>query len=38
VVVFNGLDHRGNQLPSGSYLARLRVDGAETARIMTLVK
>lgn len=37
-VVFDGLDRQGNQLPSGSYLARLRLDGAETARVMTLVK
>jgi hypothetical protein len=37
-VVFDGLDRQGNQLPSGTYLARLRVDGASTARVMTLVK
>ncbi len=36
--VFDGLDDRGNQLPSGSYLARLRVDEAELSRVMTLVK
>ena len=36
--VFNGVDDRGNQLPSGSYLARLQMDGVETSRVMTLVK
>ncbi|NIA26909.1 MAG: nodulation protein NfeD [Desulfobulbaceae bacterium] len=38
VAVFDGLDRRGTQLPSGSYLARLKVGGAETSRVMTLVK
>ncbi|MBD3221454.1 hypothetical protein GF314_09445 [bacterium] len=35
---FDGRDDGGDLLASGSYLARLRVDGQETTRIMTLVK
>jgi len=35
---FNGLNEAGRALPSGSYLARLRVDTQETSRVMTLVK
>jgi len=35
---FDGRNDRGDVLPSGSYLARLRVDGQESARVMTLVK
>lgn len=36
--VFDGLDTTGRSLPSGSYLARLRVGATETSRMMTLVK
>ncbi len=35
---FDGRSDDGNVLPSGSYLARLRVDGQESSRIMTLIK
>jgi hypothetical protein len=38
VASFDGRDAAGNVLPSGSYLARLRVDGREWSRVMTLVK
>jgi hypothetical protein len=38
LAVFDGRDDAGNSLPSGSYLARLRVDGQEQARLMTLIK
>ena len=38
VAVFNGLDTAGNTLPSGSYLARLRVGKVVETRTMTLVK
>jgi len=38
LAVFDGRDQAGNSLPSGSYLARLRMDGQEQARVMTLVK
>jgi hypothetical protein len=37
-VTFDGLDARGRALPSGTYLARLLVDGERSATIMTLVK
>ncbi len=36
--VFDGLDAAGVSLPSGAYLARLRVGGMEQMRVMTLVK
>lgn len=36
--VFDGRDAAGHLLASGSYLARLRVDGTESTRVMTLVK
>lgn len=36
--VFDGRDASGNVLPSGGYLARLRMGGETTARLMTLVK
>jgi hypothetical protein len=38
VAVFTGVDARGNTLPSGAYLARLRVGDTMEARVMTLVK
>lgn len=38
VAVFDGRGQDGQVLPSGSYLARLRVAGVETSRVMTLVK
>ena len=38
VAVFDGLDAAGNTLPSGSYLARLRVGEVVETRTMTLVK
>lgn len=38
VAHFDGRDGRGNVLASGSYMARLRVDGQETSRMMTLLK
>ena len=36
--MFDGLDAAGRRLPSGAYLARLRVGGAEQMRAMSLVK
>lgn len=37
-VTFDGRDDAGDVLPSGAYMARLRVAGQESARIMSLVK
>ncbi len=37
-VEFDGLNGAGRSLPSGSYLARLRVGSTEISRVMTLVK
>lgn len=38
VAVFNGRDAAGNILPSGNYLARLRVGNVVETKSMTLVK
>ena len=38
VAEFDGLDTAGNTLPSGSYLARLRIGDVVETRTMTLVK
>jgi len=38
VAAFDGLDARGNRLPSGSYLSRLRVGDLEATRVMTMIK
>lgn len=37
-IVFDGRDDAGNVLPSGAYLVRLRVDGQESSRTLSLVK
>lgn len=37
-VVWDGRDERGREVASGSYLARLRVDGSEDTRKVTLVR
>jgi hypothetical protein len=38
VVTFDGRDDGGRNLSSGAYLARLRLAGQETMRVMSLVK
>ncbi len=37
-VTWDGTDNTGLRQPSGTYLARLRVDGTEQLRMLTLVK
>lgn len=37
-VRWDGSDTQGRQMPSGTYLSQLRVDGAAQSRILTLVK
>lgn len=36
--VWDGTDNSGRKLPSGTYVARLRVDGVPQSRFMTLIK
>jgi hypothetical protein len=36
-VVWDGKDHRGNNMPSGVYIARLTVDSHQTARTIRMV-
>jgi hypothetical protein len=38
LVSFDGRTDGGDLVPSGTYLARLRLDGIEQARLMTLIK
>jgi hypothetical protein len=38
LAIFDGRDRAGEGLPSGSYLARLTVDGRRSSRTMTLLK
>jgi len=37
-VTWNGTDIRGRVLPSGTYMARLTVDGQSQGQLLTLVK
>jgi len=37
-VMWDGTDTRGRQMPSGTYLSQLRIDGAAQSRFLTLVK
>lgn len=37
-ILFDGRDDAGSVLPSGAYLARLRVAGQESSRMLSLVK
>jgi hypothetical protein len=37
-IAFDGRDQRGERLPSGAYLARLRTAGGEQTKALTLIK